>query len=171
MLRHLPLLIAALFFAKGTVVAHPHYVSTGTGHWISETQTLELALKVSAEDLEAILTKAAKREVYLEEKQASDQKALRQYILSNLSITRADKTRVPAKWIGYEIEEADAWIYVEFPIKRASMEGCEMRHHILIDTFAQQVNMVNLMIGKKRKTLRFRKRRSTVAMPAPNAFR
>lgn len=156
------LLVTWLFmqFLQG----HPHNVSSGTAQWIEETQSLEVALQVSVEDLEEILIKQLKRELTLDGKSA--EKELKTYVESHVKAHHADKTTVKSKWIGYEVDDATAWIYIEFSFGKPTMKGCTLTNSILIDTFEHQTNLLNVTRGKKRKTLKFRKRQQECGLPS-----
>lgn len=149
------------------VTAHPHNVSAGTAAWIEETQSLEVEIKLSVEDLEEILAEQLKdKHLVLDGKSKKANKAVEAYVMSQVAIAGPDKKLVPAKWIGYEVDDATAWLYIEFTIGQTNMKGHVMQNTLLIDPFEEQVNFVNVTRGKKRKTLKFRKRNRTQKLPS-----
>lgn len=146
--------------------AHPHNVSIGTAEWIDDTQSFEVSISLSVEDLEEVLIKQEKlKDLILDGKSKSAEALVKTYALSHLSIKKPDGTTVPATWIGYEVEDATAWLYIEFSLGTPVFKGHVFRNNLLIDVFEQQVNMINLTKGKKRKTLKFRKRNRTQKLP------
>ncbi|NCF85441.1 MAG: hypothetical protein GWQ08_07895 [Verrucomicrobiaceae bacterium] len=149
-----------------TTKAHPHNVSIGTAEWIEETHSFEVSIKLSVEDLEEILIKQTKqKDLILDGKSKPAEALVKTYVLAHLSITKPDGTMVPAKWIGYEIDDATAWLYIEFPLGTPKLKGHVLQNNLLIDAFEQQVNMINVTKGKRRKTLKFRKRDRTQKLP------
>lgn len=150
-----------------SVLAHPHNVSSGTAEWIAETQSLEVAIKLSVEDLEEILIEKLKiKDLLIDGKSKKPDKAVEAYAMAQVTITTPDKKLVPAKWIGYEVEDATAWLYIEFTFGQTSMKGHVMQNTLFIDNFEEQVNFVNVTKGKKRKTLKFRRRNRTQKLPS-----
>lgn len=146
--------------------AHPHNVSIGTAQWIDDTQSFEVSIKLSVEDLEEVLIQQTKqKDLTLDGKSKTDEALVKTYALTHLSIKKPDGTLVPAKWIGYEVDDATAWLYVEFPLGTPALKGHVLRNTLFIDAFEQQVNMINLAKGKQRKTLKFRKRNHTQKLP------
>ena len=161
----IPLAILALVTAP-LAEAHPHNVSIGTAEWIDETRSFEVSIKLSVEDLEEILIKQTKqKDLILDGKSKPAEALVKTYVLSHLSIKKPDDTMVPAKWIGYEVDDATAWLYIEFSLGTPTLKGHVFKNNLLIDAFEQQVNMINLTKGKKRKTLKFRKRGRTQKLP------
>lgn len=152
-------------FLIPNAAAHPHCVSIGSADWIDETQSLEVALQVSAEDLEEWLSKKGAAGLVIDGKSEKAEVALKAYIQSKLQILDAENVPVPSNWIGYEVEEASAWVYLEFSFPSGTMKGCKMYHGVLIDAFDEQVNLLNIKHGKRRKTLKFRKRDPWKKMP------
>ncbi len=169
MRRFLKLAGIALVFvvsAPPQAWGHPHHVSVGMADWIEETQSIEMALNVSVIDLEEVLSKRQKRALELDGKSKEIEKVLQKYFLSCFRIERADKVAIVPKWIGYEIEDDAAWIYLEIPFGRPSMKGCKIYHGVLIQEFEEQVNLLHVKRGKQRKTLKFRKRDPWQKLPA-----
>ena len=160
-MRVLSLSLALNWVLLQSMLGHPHNVSSGTATWIEDTQSLEVALQVSVEDLETVLIEQLK----LDGKPGIAEKELRKYVETHLRVQRKDKTRVKSKWIGYEVDDAIAWIYVEFSFGKPSMKDCTLINTLLIDAFDQQTNLINVTRGKQRKTLLFRKRHRERLLP------
>ena len=147
-------------------LAHPHNSSIGTADWIADSKSLEVALKVSIDDLEDLLS-TDKKEVRLgnaNDKPAEN--ALKAYILQHVAIGTTKGQTVPVEWIGYEVEESDTWIYLQFTFPTATMKDCRLTNTILVAENDQQVNFINVKKGKRHKTLKFNKRRTRLKLPS-----
>ena len=127
---------------------------------------VEVAIKVSAEDLEHWLSTQQKSFLVIDGKSREAELALKRYIRGKFQILDEHGEQVPSKWIGYEVEEASAWIYMEFVFASGSMKGCKMYHGVLIDAFDEQVNLLNVKCAKRRKTVKFRKRDPWQKLPS-----
>lgn len=145
--------------------AHPHHASIGTASWIEASQSFEVELRLSVVDLEEVLTKRAGRAVELDATASEVASALEAYVASGFYVRAKSGTIVKPKWIGFEIEEPFAWVYVELPLGALPREDCKLRHALLVAEYAEQVNLLNVRQGKKRQTLKFRRRREELALP------
>ena len=167
-MRTIPLILLGILglLTAPLAEAHPHNVSIGTAQWIDDTQSFEVSIKLSVEDLEEVLIQQTKRkDMTLDGKSKADEALVKTYTLTHLNITKPDGSMVPAKWIGYEVDDATAWLYIEFLLGTPTMKGHVLRNNLLIDAYEQQINMINLTKGKQRKTLKFRKRDRTQKLP------
>ncbi len=140
--------------------AHPHNVSLATAEWIGETRSFEVALKLSAEDLEEILCRDQPK-FRVDDPSKATTKRIQSYVAAHFFVTHGKDKRIDTKWIGHEIEGADAWIYVELPFGEVNPSKCKLTNTLFVKDFENQINFVNFKNGKKRKSLRFTARRQS----------
>lgn len=159
--------LVLLWLMGAMALAHPHHVSTGTADWIAETQSFEVALNVSAIDLEEVLTKRLKRTANLDDSTDKAMVAeLKRYVTSKIALKGPAESVIEPTWIGYEIEEEAAWIYVELKLGKSSWKGIEFQNALLIGAYPEQVNLINVRRGTKKRTLKYRQRRLEQSLPA-----
>lgn len=138
----------------GGAAAHPFHVSIAEGEWNAETKCLEVALRVSPEDLETALTKQAKEKVRLEETENVDEQ-ITAYLNAHFRLREsADEDPLKLKWTGKEITTKAAWLYFEIEAPNG-VEGLELTNKLLVEEEETQINTVVLRHGKQKTTLRF----------------
>ncbi|MEM7154060.1 MAG: DUF6702 family protein [Myxococcota bacterium] len=129
--------------------AHPYHVSTAEA-WVRDGR-LEVALKVSPEDLQEALRRAAGKKVDID----GDISALiRAYLRKHFTVRGPDGL-VPMKWVGSEVEVETAWLYFEYETP-GSAKGYALYSGVFFDIAPAQVNRVLVHHGTASRTLRFR---------------
>ncbi|MFD2034347.1 DUF6702 family protein [Belliella marina] len=135
------------------VLMHPFYISLTDIRYNDASNTIEVAQKIFWDDLERGLGETFKTKVDFLNPSSQEHLAemLRKYVTQHNVIMVNGKT-IKLSYVGYEIEEDAAWIYLEgfdvdFP------KTVNIRNTILIEQFDDQQNIVNFYIGKKPKSL------------------
>lgn len=139
------LLIQSLF--------HPFYISLTEIKYNSKESSLEISQKIFWDDLEVELTDLYQGKIdFLKPKDKTDlNRKLKQYILQNNEILVNGK-KAELSYLGYEIEEDAAWIYLEAKdISRP--QKVEVRNSTLHKHFNSQQNIVNFYLDKSPKSL------------------
>ena len=93
---------------------HPHHVSTTTIEFNSVDKSLEISVKLFADDLEKSLTKLNKSKVDVLNKAEYDKSAklIDQYVSQNLML-EVDGKKVMMNFIGFEEEKGNVLAYFE----------------------------------------------------------
>lgn len=132
---------------------HPFYISLTDIRYNDTDKTIEIAQKIFWDDLERGLGESNDAKVdFLNPSSLQDlNKMLEVYVLKHNQIT-INGQKVTLRYLGYEIEEDAAWIYVE-GINVKFPQTADISNTILIDSFEEQQNIVNFYIGKKPKSL------------------
>ena len=123
----------------GTATAHPAHVAYAEVHHRPARGVLEVALYATIHDLEAALSRQAKRDVFLDETAG---KKLPAYLADTFVVTGADGKPRPVRWVGHEAKVHDAWLYFEVPLR--STDGAHLRFATLFELSPLQVNTARL---------------------------
>lgn len=130
------------------VAAHKYYVSLTQAEYNDETKTLEIAVRVFADDLELALTRANKRAVYLD-KTADVSNLILAYLQANFEIQNSKNETQKFKWVGIETKVDSVWIYIETAMPEG-LGGARARNNLFFELYPEQINTVNFKAGTKR---------------------
>ncbi len=133
--------------------AHPFHVSVTEAEWNAESKRLEVAIRLSAEDLEAALNAHAEKKVTLDETESADDSILA-YLKASFIVRRTEKDDpLDMEWIGKEVTTKAIWLYFELEAPDG-VEGCELTNRVLFDAEESQINTVNLTAQGLKASLR-----------------
>lgn len=137
-------LIFALFATFAVpAAAHDFHTSITDVAYNPRTKTLEVALKVFTDDLESALSKFTKSKVVYDSRSEKQRQQLASYLKQHLSFEVTKDKPLPYKVLGSEAETDAVWIYVEVPVRNASLEELYVKNSVLTELFADQMNIVN----------------------------
>lgn len=145
--------------------AHKFYTSLAQVEYNAEEKTVEVSLRVSADDLEQALTRRAGREVSLDRTKDADRLVLA-YLRDTFEIKNRDGETKPLKWVGMEVRAEVAWLYVEVEMPEG-LAGARLRDQVLFELFDEQVNTVSLRYAGARADLVFARGDGEHPVPAP----
>jgi hypothetical protein len=150
------LLLCSLLAVALAAAAHAYHASIMEVRYNAPKQQLEVALKVFTDDFEKALSAGQPRSVTFEESPKPQVTTLVTALLTR-SVTFGTKPgeALPLKFIGFQKEGDSHWLY--FSVKLAKpVPGIYLRHHLLLDTFPDEMNIVNLEAGGKKQSALFR---------------
>ena len=130
------------------VAAHKYYVSLTQAEYNDETKTLEIAVRVFADDLELALTRADKRAVYLDKTPDVSTRILA-YLQTHFEIQNSKGETQKLKWVGMETKVDSVWIYIETAMPEG-LSGARARNNLFFELYPEQINTVNFKAGTKR---------------------
>ena len=136
-----------------TAIAHPAHVSLAEMEWNSKARRLEVALRVSSVDLEAVLSASSPVRLRLETAADLDQR-IQAYLAQHLQVLPAGKDiPLTIRWIGKELSPKATWLYFEIDVP----PGCEHLRirNTLFQDWQTQVNTINFRDGAHRKSWAF----------------
>ena len=148
-------LLACALAWPGGAAAHKYYASLARAEYSEETKTVEVALRVFADDLELALTRRSGRKVYLDKTKDAADLALA-YLRETFEVGGRDGRRVELQWVGMETQGDVAWLYFEAPLPEG-LAGATLRDRVLLELFRTQVNIVNLKYGGRKLDLVFKR--------------
>lgn len=136
---------------------HPFYVSICQINHNEQNHSLEISVKIFADDLQTALYERNIENLFLGESREipqSDQ-YISEYLNDNISISPNGKPR-EFSFIGKELEDDAIWCYLE--IKDVDiLNNIEVKDTILTEIFATQNNIVQVTSKGKTKNLLLRK--------------
>jgi hypothetical protein len=147
----IPVLGIVLSSAK-PVEVHPFHVSVTEINHNAADKTLELSCKIFTDDFEKVLAKNYKTKVDLakEELKTAMDSLVKKYVLSHLTIN-ADGRPMKYSYLGFEIESEAAYAYIEIS-NISTVSTISIVNTILYDLFDDQLNIIHVTVGGKRKS-------------------
>ncbi|MDB4583606.1 hypothetical protein N9164_10675 [Draconibacterium sp.] len=157
------LLILFFFFGVGnnSVCAHPFYVSICQVDFNKENHSLEISLKVFADDLILGLENAGASKLYLGE--AKENKKTDTYLLDYLKssinfIVNGDQKTY--SFVGKEMESDVVWIYLEIQ-NISSLNNITVDCKLLTEVLETQNNIIQINNGDGIKSMLLNKRKQS----------
>ncbi len=139
--------------AMKTADAHPFHSALAEVELNEESNSLEVALRIDAIDFEQALRKQTNKPVDLDKTKQAEP-IVRSYVSKHFQLKSASGKALPQKWVGWELEGRNAWLYFEVPVN-APPQKVQVRFAILLDHAHRQVNMLALTQDGKRRTIVF----------------
>ncbi len=144
--------------------SHKVHVSVAQLEYNQKSQSVEITLRVYADDLENAVSQHAKRPVKIDPATANKDKriaeAILAYIRKSLELKSKGGNPVKLNWVGMEWQVDMYWLYVEgklpaIPASANGLDGAQLRNKVFCDLFDDQVNIVNTKIHEKQVGLMF----------------
>jgi len=124
---------------SASLLAHPHHSSLTEIGWNEQRDTLQIALRVIPEDLEAALSFRTKASFVLAEGEAID-RLLVAYLVDFFIVSNERGERLPIRFLGKQVAHDGAWLYFEIPVAGAS--ALNLANQVLCDWEESQINHV-----------------------------
>lgn len=133
---------------------HPFHISMTEIKYNSKQKSLEISEKIFWDDLEVELNDFSKTKVNFLKPSNKEElnKLVKKYILEHTDIYVNGK-KLPLNYLGYEIEEDVAWIYIEV-LNVPNPKTAEIKNSVLFKNFPGQQNIINFYKDKSPKSLR-----------------
>lgn len=151
------LVICALCLLSFAAIAHAYHASIMDVQYNAQKQQLEVALKVFTDDFEKALSAGQAGAVTFDKLTPAQVNALTTALLQrSVAFGTKPGEALPLRFVGVEKDKDAHWVYfsVKMPSKPAST--IYLRHSLLLDTFQDQMNIVNLDSGSKKQSALFR---------------
>ena len=131
---------------------HPFYVSVTEINHNAKDKTLEVSLKVFADDMEEVLKKTYNKPVDLanQKQQAQNDGLITDYVTKHF-IVKADGKPVNISYIGFEKEKESVYCYFEIT-NIPSIKKLELTNCLLQDLTEEQINIMHIIVGANRKS-------------------
>jgi hypothetical protein len=129
-----------LFILLFTFVFHPFHVSV-TDLVYKEKKGFEIAVKLFTDDAELAIKNNYNTSVDLTKITDEHKKLVEKYVLSRFFLV-IDKKAFKPVFIGYEVENDAIWCYLELNYPK-KIKSLEVSNSLLIDTYSDQINLVN----------------------------
>lgn len=146
-------LAACAIFAQAAL-AHKFHESLSQLEYNEQARTVELSLRLFADDLEESLSRRAGKKVRIDKTENADALALA-YVQDAFELINRDGERKRFRWVGMEVKVDVVWVYVETEMPEG-LGAARLRNRIFFDLFDDQVNRINLKAGAARSSLVFK---------------
>ncbi len=133
-----------LFIETGFASAHPFYLSLCQIDYNAENHSLEISVKIFADDLLNALRERKQTDLHLGEQQENPKtnEYVFNYLKDNLSI-KTDNTPVTISYVGKEMEDSAVWCFLEVT-DVASFSKIQVTDQILTEIYDSQSNVVQV---------------------------
>ncbi len=146
-----------LLLGVAVASAHPIHTSFAEADYNPAAKTLEVAVRVFADDFEAALAELAGKPVAFARTPPKEIDALaRAYVTAHFTVKTRDHKLASLRWVGRELHDAanEVWLYFEFDLP-AGLDGVRLHHALLSDRFSDQLNSVRVRDRGREVTLTF----------------
>ena len=132
---------------------HPYYLSICQIYHNSESQSLEISLKIFSDDLERALEEQGTGRLYLstdKEVEAADG-YIGKYLNQHFKLAVGDQV-LKQNYLGKEYEEDAVWCYIEVKdVPR--LPQLRVTNNLLMEVYDSQTNIVHIKAGKQEKSI------------------
>lgn len=150
------LLAGLLLLLRLPAVAHPYHASIMELRYNAQKLQLEIALKVFSDDFEQALSKGQPTIISFDKTPKAQLHALvTQVLRRSVQFGTKPGEALPLTLLGIQHENDAQWLYFSVKLPKPT-QRLTLRHSLLLDTFPDQMNVVNLEAGKKKETTLFR---------------
>ncbi len=146
-----------LLLGVAVASAHPIHTSFAEADYNPTAKTLEVAVRLFADDVEAALAELAGKPVSFARTPPKEIDALaRAYTTAHFTVKTRDHQLASLRWVGRELHDAanEVWLYFEFDLP-AGLDGVRLHHALLSDRFSDQLNSVRVRDRGREVTLTF----------------
>ena len=147
------ILLAGCALIVPAASAHKFHTSFAEADYNAQERSLQITLRTFPDDLESILTRRAGRPVSLDDKKRAEALTFA-YLQEVFELKDARGRAVKLAWVGMEASVDNVWLYFEAPLP-AGLGGAQLRDRWLADLYEDQINLVNLRDGERKRALTF----------------
>lgn len=145
-----------LFPLAGAAPAFHAYHSTITElRYNAAKKQLELSVKVFTDDFEKAISEGQTAHINLTDAGPRPLALSTAYIQRTLLVSTPAGAPLPLQVLGMQAEKDGYWFYCKVPLP-GPMPGIKLRLALLLDTFGDQMNIVNIEAGDKKQSALFR---------------
>ena len=139
--------------AAARAPAHKFYTSLARVEYNAAEKTVEVTLRVFADDLELALKRRTGREVRLDKTKDAD-RLVQSYVRDAFEIKNRAGERKSLRWVGMELRAGVAWLYLETAMPEG-LAGARLSDQLFFELFDEQVNTVSVRYPGARVDLVF----------------
>lgn len=150
------IIIGVLFIFTGYLspaTGHPTHVSLTTLYYNVETNSIEITMKLSTDDLEKALKLSNHEDLKLGSKNENPiaDSLIYNYIIKKNTLV-FDSSNIYIGWVGKEVEYDIIWCYLEIT-NVTPFNWVTIENRVLFELFENQLNIVNFIIDGDVKSL------------------
>ena len=125
-------------------LAHKFHESLAQLDYNEEARTVEMSLRLFADDLEDSLSRRAGRKIRVDKEGAAA--LILAYLQDAFELRNGGGEAKRFRWVGMEVKVDVVWVYVETDMPEG-LEHSQLRNRIFFDLFDDQINRVNITSG------------------------
>jgi hypothetical protein len=133
---------------------HAFHTSIAEMRYNPREKAFEISLRIFTDDLEKTLSINNQNKKFVIENADKNDLFIDQYVHKHFIITTPKNKKLVYQYVGKEKEGDATWIYLEMPVNEP-IKGSKIQNDVLIDTFADQTNIVNIFINNEKKSYLF----------------
>jgi hypothetical protein len=137
---------------KGLV--HAYHTSITQIEYNTKEKVYEISIRLFTDDLEKTLGQATKNPKLKIINDDKNDGLVSDYFQIHFVITNAQGKKQPVEYIGKENENPATWIYFQLP-SNGSLKGFKLHQDVLMETFDDQVNIVNIAFAQQKNSYIF----------------
>lgn len=136
-------------------LTHDFHMSKTDIHYKSDQNAIQFSVFLFIDDFEdtvALQPDSLELKLFTEQESIASDSIIYNYIIEHLNI-EIDAKSVTPNYIGKEIDEKDLqgmWVYLEIE-NQNPFSNMSISNSILIESFSDQKNIINVLVDKKRK--------------------
>jgi hypothetical protein len=141
---------------KSTIRNHVHafHTSITEMRYNPKEKTFEISLRVFTDDLEKTLSANNQNKKFVIENTDKNDPFIEQYVHKHFVVTTPKNQKANFQYLGKEKEGDATWIYLEMPLNE-SIKGSKIQNSVLMDSFEDQTNIVNIFMNNDKKSYLF----------------
>ena len=146
--------LGVIAVVPGSALAHPLHTSLVRVSHDAPNGRARIVMRVFADDFLAAAAGRAAGEDEIDPASVAGGALVRAYLNAHLRLTDARGRRVPLRWTGLRRTGAVLWLALDAPAP-AGLAALTLRATLLCERFADQVNIVEVIDGSRRRSLLF----------------
>ncbi|WP_046244547.1 DUF6702 family protein [Hymenobacter terrenus] len=155
LLAALAALLLLFSLAGAGPARHAYHSSITELRYNAAKKQLELSVKVFTDDFEKALSQGQPKAVSLTDAGPLPLALATAYLQRTLQASTTAGAPLPLQVLGMQAENDGFWFYCKVSLPGA-LPGVQLRQAVLLDVFADQMNIVNIEAGGKKQSALFR---------------
>lgn len=147
-----------LLFSFSLTARHPFHTSVTELFFNAKEKSWEVSIKLFQDDLETTLTAYTNRPFKFSFEKEAD-KVIEAYLRKHFGVQVNKVLQTPYRYLGFETQNDAIWVYLEIPTDQ-DLSGVYLENSLLIDSFEDQTNLVQVAKGEQKKSFLFQKNKS-----------
>ena len=133
---------------------HAFHTSITEMRYNPKQKSFEISLRVFTDDLEKTLSANNQNKKIVIENNDKNDPFIEQYVRKHFVVTTPKNQKLNYQFVGKEKEGDATWIYLEMPVNE-SIKGSKIQNSVLMDSFEDQTNIVNIFVNNEKKSYLF----------------
>lgn len=153
-----------LSFRTFLLLVHPFYVSITEAKYNGQSQRLEIGCRIFYDDLEVALAAEGndKIDIIKPQNRVQVDSILSRYLRQHLKL-KVNGRPNSLTYVGYQIENDVAWCFLE-STALPDLKSVQFINELLYNQFKNQTNIMHIVIGKTRKSIKLDNPKSQVTL-------